>query len=52
MNGDPVQFLADPGETLLDVLRESPDFRTAAKHRSYPDGYQIETLGPPVVPDA
>jgi hypothetical protein len=28
--------------------RKTPSLRTAMKHRSYPDGYKIDELGPPV----
>ncbi len=30
--------------------RRAPRFRTLERHRSYPDGYAIETLGPPDAP--
>ena len=30
--------------------RSKPRYRTLERHRSYPDGYEIETLGPPDAP--
>jgi hypothetical protein len=30
--------------------RRRPRLRTEMRHRSYPDGYRIEDLGPPIAP--